>query len=222
MIEKLLDANERIIWSGMPDRKAYIFNIGPFFFFGIFWGIFDLGFISAFFSASSSAAEPVGGGSVFFFAPFFLLHMTPCWIALFSPIYRAFNHKYMRYVVTDRRIYIQSGVIGRDISTYEFTNITDVTVNVGFIEKLNSCGSVILHGGMVQQGNSQKALKSTFKAIKDPYGVYKLIKELTLDVKTDIYYPNAMRPGVNPGYNTELRNDTVYTPVDDNGDDKRL
>jgi len=44
--------------------------------------------------------------------------------------------------------------------------------------------------------------------VSDPYGVFKRIKQMSLDIQTDISYPNAMRPEENPGYNTK------YTPDD--------
>jgi hypothetical protein len=39
--------------------------------------------------------------------------------------------------------------------------------------------------------------------ISDPYEVFKRVKHMSLDIQTDIAYPNALRPDENPGYNTE-------------------
>jgi hypothetical protein len=35
--------------------------------------------------------------------------------------------------------------------------------------------------------------------------VFRRIKELLFNVKTDVHYPNAYRPENNPGYRTRLR-----------------
>ena len=44
-----------------------------------------------------------------------------------------------------------------------------------------------------------------FISIEDPYGVYKLLKKVSLDVTTDQAFPNAYRPKENTGYNTEYK-----------------
>ena len=44
-----------------------------------------------------------------------------------------------------------------------------------------------------------------FIGIDEPYAVFKRIKEVSVDIKTDWNYPNAMRPGVNPGYPTRYQ-----------------
>ncbi|MDR1494346.1 MAG: hypothetical protein LBT05_16755 [Planctomycetaceae bacterium] len=45
-----------------------------------------------------------------------------------------------------------------------------------------------------------------FSGIENPYDVFRRIKEVSVDVKTDWNYPNANRPETNPGYQTK------YTP----------
>ena len=42
-------------------------------------------------------------------------------------------------------------------------------------------------------------------AIDAPYDVDKLLKETTVDVKTDWNYPNKLRPAENPGYHTDYK-----------------
>ena len=45
----------------------------------------------------------------------------------------------------------------------------------------------------------------SFLGVANPYDVFKQIKEAAIDVKTDWSYPNALRPGVNPGYHTRYK-----------------
>lgn len=42
----------------------------------------------------------------------------------------------------------------------------------------------------------------SFVGIDEPYEVFKRIKEVSVDVKTDWNFPNDMRPEVNSGYRT--------------------
>jgi len=52
------------------------------------------------------------------------------------------------------------------------------------------------------------ALFKTFVSVPYPYEVFKQIKTVSEDVKTDWNYPNKLRPEDNPGYETK------YTPED--------
>jgi hypothetical protein len=54
--------------------------------------------------------------------------------------------------------------------------------------------------------NGTRALYNVFRAIENPYEVFKAIKQVSLDIKTDMNYPNDLRPEDNQGYKTK------YTP----------
>ena len=43
------------------------------------------------------------------------------------------------------------------------------------------------------------------KAIEDPYAVFKQLKQVSMDIRTDMNYPNQMRPDENPGYKTTYK-----------------
>jgi hypothetical protein len=48
-------------------------------------------------------------------------------------------------------------------------------------------------------------MHDTFKAIENPYAVFKQLKQVSMDIRTDIQYPNQYRPEDNPGYKTKYR-----------------
>lgn len=203
MIRDMMDANEYQLWEGKPERFTYILGHPGLYIFALIWGVFDFAFIRLFFG--NSFGMPMGFG--LFLVPFFLLHLMPVWIAIGGPVYRAINWNYIHYVLTDKRVYIQSGVIGRDINVVEFTDIREPEVNVGLIEKLRGCGTIRLTPGIYtdRRGSQRRSNKSALLHIEDPYNVYKRIKQMSVDIKSDIYYPNALRPEDNPGYNTTYR-----------------
>ena len=45
--------------------------------------------------------------------------------------------------------------------------------------------------------------------ISDPYFITQKLQEIVIDIKTDIEFPNGLRPEENPGYQTK------YTKVND-------
>jgi hypothetical protein len=42
-------------------------------------------------------------------------------------------------------------------------------------------------------------------AIENPYDVFKLLKQTYFDIKTDVEFPNKLRPSVNPGYPSDYQ-----------------
>lgn len=203
MIRQLLDQDEQIIWEGKPDRVTYIIGSPVFYLFAILWGAFDFAFIGLMFRGGIGGAGPIG----FFMVPFFLLHLMPVWITVGGPVYRAINWHYINYMITARRVYIESGIIGRDVNVIEYTDIREPSVNVGLIEKLRGCGSIRLNPYTTSNGDggTRTSFRAVLAHIAEPYAVFKMLKQMSLDIKSDIYYPNAERPEENPGYRTRYR-----------------
>ena len=199
MIKDIMDAGERIIWEGKPDKFTYILGSPAMYVFAALWGAFDFAFIGGIFGMG----QP-GGGFAFFLVPFFLLHLMPVWIAVGGPVYRAFNWRFVNYVLTEKRVYVESGVVGRDIKIIELSDVHEPEVNVGIIEKMRGCGTIRLSPFENSSGNGRQrtSYRGIIANIADPYDVYKMIKQMALDIRSDIEFPNAMRPEENPGYNT--------------------
>ncbi len=213
MIKDLLDTNEKILWEGKPDKVTYVIGSPFLYIFALIWGAFDFGFIGLFlrgFALGNSAGfgnTPGLGMMGFFIIPFFLLHLMPVWIAIGGPIYRTINWNYINFAITEKRVYIESGIIGRDVKVIEFSDIHQPEVNVGVIEKLRGCGSVRLNPYVTadNDGGRRTAFRAVLAHITEPYDVFKMLKQMALDIKTDINFPNAMRPEDNPGYNSKYR-----------------
>ncbi len=199
MIDKIIDDNENILWRGKPNALLYIVGNPSIYLIAIIWGLFDFFFISSFFREFSF----IHG----FFIIFFIIHLFPVWFAILMPIYRILNYGTIEYAITDKRVYISQGFFGRDVNNYEHRELTNLKVNVNFMENIKGLGTIILaYNG--EEGNSSysfKADNNKFISIEDPYGVYKLLKKVSLDVATDQAYPNAYRPKENEGYNTKYK-----------------
>lgn len=194
-ISQILDKNERVLWHGRP-------NFWPFVFGSMLISLFGL-----FFLLASLLAIIFGG-----LGPWGLL-LPHFWVGVAltfgGPIYSKLVYKYTHYAITNKRVIIKSGVIGRDFKTVDYDKITNVEVNVSVWDKLlaQSSGTIcIFTAGTISYGR-RGPYQTPYRLsnVKNPYQVFKFFKKVSHDVKTDIHYPNKYRPDINPGYRTEYR-----------------
>lgn len=189
-IQRILAPNEKILWQGKPQFFPFIFSSLPIFVFGLIFAL-----IPAAGMGFSSAA----------------LLVPHVWIGLIlGPgvlLYSILVHRHIQYVITDKRTLIQKGLIGRDYVGIEHDQVTSTRVNVGLGDKLfgdNSGTVLITHaGGQVSKKGSPRP--EGLVSITDPYAVYSMLNQTSHDVRTDIQYPNALRPSENKGYKTEYK-----------------
>ncbi|MCA9386301.1 hypothetical protein KC717_06675, partial [Candidatus Dojkabacteria bacterium] len=68
-------------------------------------------------------------------------------------------------------------------------------------------GSIFIStlGIALPRGKNGIGASNTLHNIENPYEVFKFIKKVSHDIKTDIEYPNELRPKNNPGYNTDYK-----------------
>ncbi|HIH10674.1 TPA: PH domain-containing protein [Candidatus Woesearchaeota archaeon] len=198
-LEKVIDHKEKILWEGQP-------KFWPFFFsrsflltiFGVFWS----GILSIFVLFSFFGEGPLR----------YIIFLTPhFWVGigmLIGPaMYNSLVYKHTYYAITDKRVIFQKGLIGRDFEIVDYDNMTNAEVNVGFFDKLfgGDTGSIILStaGSFTYPRKNYMQRPYTISNIPNPYDVFKSLKVVSHDVKTDIQYPNKLRPKSNPGYNTK-------------------
>lgn len=200
-IEDVLNNDEKVLWQGKPNAKSYVLaamlKMLPI---AIIWLIFDGAFI--FFITAGMIKGDIPTFILAFIIPFFLLHLTPVWIWLGGIIKAAREVKNLEYAITDRRIIIRSGVIGIDFKFINYTEVDSVNVKVGLIDKIFKVGDIYINSSV----NS-----GVLWDISDPYGIGRALQKVTTDIKSDIHYPNALRPDNNPGYKTEY----TSNPFDD-------
>lgn len=120
--------------------------------------------------------------------------------------------KNLKYVITDKRAIIQKGAIGLDYRAIDYTKIDDILVNVGVIDKMFNTGTIVLvnelaysSGTNNNQVHSYKKMdeSNSFIAVERPYDVFNKLKKVSQDIRTDMYYPNDLRPDGNKGYGTK-------------------
>ena len=192
-LDKVLDSGEKVLWEGKPQFLPFFFSGSLLMLFGLFWMMFLVIFIIA-------------------MGPF-VLCLPHFWVGiamLFGPpVYSGLVHKNMYYCITDKRVLIQKGLVGRDFEMVDFDKITNAEVNVNLFDKMfgENAGSILIStaGSFTYGRHGAVARPYRLSNITNPYEVFKFLKKVEHDVKTDIEYPNKLRPDTNPGYKTEYK-----------------
>lgn len=208
-LEQIVDANEQILWTGKPNR--FLFTLGSiwFYLFAIGWGAFDFILFKNVFHSGFANDAPGRNGLKLLPIIFILVHLIPVWIAIFGPIYRFFLSFRIEYMITNRRVYLSSGIMGTDITSVEFRDVTTPHVNVNPLQNMLKVGTIRVTPDVTRGfGDDKTTIKGyRLEHISEPYEVFNLLKRLSTDVTTDQMYPNAYRPQENPGYNTQTNQD---------------
>lgn len=200
--DSIRDEDETILWSGQPKLVPFLMLGVPFLIIGLIWGAFDY-----FFFLRNTMFGGFGMMSGFFNV-FILIHMFPLYAGILNMLRLILVHKNTRYAATNKRLMFRTGFFGIDIKAVDYDKVQNIEVNVNPLEKLFNVGTIkVFTGEFVQNGNhGSRSVSTDFVAIEDPYGTFKTIKKLIVDIKTDWNYPNQLRPEDNPGYTTK------YTP----------
>lgn len=188
-VKNILVDNEKIIWEGKPKKSAFVFNkVMTMLPLALIWLLFDGGIITMMIVSGEM------GKMIWFIIPFFALHLMPVWIWLSNVLTANKKWQNTKYIITDKRIIIQSGFIGLDYQTVYYKEISKVNLKVGMIDKMLKVGDIYFSckGGM-----------HAFLDVEDCYTIYPKIQKVVLDMQTDMEFPNNLRPDKNDGYNTD-------------------
>jgi membrane protein YdbS with pleckstrin-like domain len=192
--DSVKDNDEEILWTGKPKFVPYILSgIGVALFtiaFGIVWLIL----------AMNSKTEDESGMNSFFW----FFGIIPLLQGLYVFLTRLFSFSNTAYGYSNKRVMMRTGFIGTDFKTIDYDKISDIEVTVNIIERMYNVGSIRFFSGRTQsdEGNTTKLYDCWF-SIENPYEIFKMVKQTSLDIKTDFNYPNALRPETNPGYKTK-------------------
>ena len=106
-IDFILGENERILWEGKPNKKAYVTNkVLAMLPFALIWLIFD----SVFIFAAFRFEMPLPARIVVFV--FLCFHLIPVWKWLANVLTANKRHKNTKYALTTHRILIRTGLVG--------------------------------------------------------------------------------------------------------------
>jgi membrane protein YdbS with pleckstrin-like domain len=190
--EAIKDKDEEVLWTGAPEFVPFILTGIPFLIFGLIWGAIDY-----FAFIRNIPVKEMGMVPLLFFA----LHLAPFYGSILNMLRLYLVHGNTCYAVTNKRLIMRSGFFGIDFKIIDYDKISDIEVTVNPVENLFGVGTIQAFSGRTTSKGHR--LYDKFMAIKEPYAVFKKIKEISVDVKTDWKFPNQMRPDNNPGYGTK-------------------
>ncbi len=204
-IKQLLGAGEKVLWRGKPVRKPFFMSRMVASVFMIIPGII-MTVVVGFMTIAAILAFPL---MVLFLLPFIVISLG----LLFSPLttYWWFSKQYphLEYAITNKRVMLKSGWIGRDFKILDYDQIKNAEVNVNFFDRAakTNTGSILFFTGeiMMHSSHGARSKKDIMAHVENPYEVFKFLKKTKLDVKADLHFPNKYRPKTNPGYNTQLK-----------------
>jgi len=192
--EGVLGKDERILWGGTPNFAAFLASGLPYLAIGLAWGALDLFFVIP---ATEDADRPSG------FPFFMLIHLAPFYLSILNMMRLVLVHSNTYYAYSDKRVMMRTGIWGTDFTVVDYDKIAGIEVNVNPIENMLRVGTIKIFSGAVDSRGGK--MFDELVGVARPYEVFKGLKQASVDIKTDWNYPNALRPGTNPGYGTDYK-----------------
>ena len=185
-----IGVNETIVWQGKKDKRVSVFEaiFNPLLIFALVWFIFDMQFISSFLSYGGSFGT--GAKSILVF---FIIHLAPVWIYIAGVLTAGLKAKHTEYLITDRGIYIKSGIF---TTTTEMKPFTDL-FRTGDV--ITTCSHISTTSSHSENGHFHGM---NIENIADYEKIFRLVKEYQEAIYSDTMYPNDLRPSENHGYRT--------------------
>lgn len=186
-ISELVKENEKLLAEAKPDKFVYCIlpslKMLPI---AIIWLIFDGFFILQILPMFRTSMA-------FFLVPFFAIHLFPVYGVFTSYAKRRIEWNNLQYGITTQRVIRVGGALGVEVQAIDHHEIDAVNIKMSWLEKLRHVGTL-----EIVSDNT----RIDFVGIENPVKIYKMLTKTSFDVKTDIEYPNALRPDENPGYKT--------------------
>lgn len=181
----ILDDNENILWQEKPYFLLFIFNFSH-----LLTGFGALLLYVIFGSDHLTVLNDIAQYIllVYFLAP--IIYLTAVYPNTF-------------YAITNRRVIFRGGFFGVDYSSIDYDAIQTAAVNVNPLEKIFRVGTIQIYSG--QRNHKGTDVAQNICAIPFPYETYKKMKSTAVDIKSDISYPNKLRPEDNPGYKSKYK-----------------
>ena len=159
-MDKVLVNKEKVIYEGKPKYDAYLAHmiIGSLIggiIIGLFAGLFLKETVYGIFS-----------GIIIFVIAMIMGHLY------YSRLY---------YAITDKRIVIQSGIIGRDFKSIDYDQIQNVSVDVGIIGSIMKVGTIKIFTGEMESAG-KNGMQSKYDRIDYIETPYQILKKLQTEI----------------------------------------
>ena len=197
-IAPILSGDEMILWQGKPALLPFFARAIVSFLVGV--GVFAM--VARLFAGQPLPPRPDLLATSLFLSPFLLSGFL---LALCYPVYAILSYLCLSYAITSQRVVLRSGIIERDVTIVDFDQIVHAEMDVDLTDILlgfGRTGSLSLTMSAADAPENPEQAPHVLSHIPHPYDVLRFFHRAEFDVKTDIQYPNQLRPNVNPGYPT--------------------
>lgn len=196
-LENQIGADEHVLWSGTKDRKVSLWEsvFNSMLPLALLWGCIDFSIIRGAVSAFRDA--DVSRMSLGFMVPFFLIHLMPVWMYLGGVISSVFRAKNTRYCITDKAVYVQSGVFETKIRRKEYPHFISLEVGQSFWDKRAGTGDVVIMLDEVyytRKSHRRRNRTLSLANIPDYEAVFQLVQQYQ-----NIYKYNEVARSLNGG-----------------------
>lgn len=174
-LKAMVGSEERILYEGRSDKKCFIFEsiFNPFLFFSIIWLLFDLFLFSTIFYM-------MGFNKIVFV--FAMVHMMPVWVYVIGLFFSFRKYRQTYYIVTDRGVYISSGMFALNFDAKPFTELSRINLHRGVLDQLFHVGDIIITTNQRTDGGRFAVMK--IDSISNYAEVYQMIKKLQEEATT--------------------------------------
>lgn len=157
-IPQILEPKEKVIYYGKPEYSPYITGA----IFGTLIAVIFIGIFIGIFLKSIFIATMVG--IVIFIAGIIISNMA---------------YTRVHYAITNKRVIIQTGIIGRDFKSIDYDRMQNVSVDVGILGVIFKVGSVrIFTGEMETIGGKHPRIQARYDRFNYVASPYEVLKKL--------------------------------------------
>jgi len=194
--DSIKDEKEDILWTGKPKFIPFIFK-------GVLGGVATIVF-GLIWVLTVKSWDSKGDNNIPSY--FWLFGLIPLVTGLLTFLKKLFSFSNTVYAYSDKRVMMRTGFIGTHFKKIDYDKISDMEVTVNVIERTYNVGTIrFFSGRTVTDDGVTTKLFDSWIAIENPYDVFKMVKQTSVNIKTDFSYPNALRPDTNPGYETKYQ-----------------
>lgn len=138
-VNDILQSGEKVLWQQSPKKRTFALkSCIKFLPIAISWAIIDIFILCTIITTMQDQSF------LFFIIPFFALHLAPVWICIGSAVKGYAQVKYIKYIITNKRIIFIDGkemFVSNDIKLKE---LTSCKVSQNFVEKLSGVCDIII------------------------------------------------------------------------------
>ncbi len=190
-IDGIIGEDEQVLWRGKPKKSAFILNaVVKMLPIALIWLLFD----GVFIGILIANGEHIPAFFKIFVCVFLVFHLIPVWIWIANVVTASRRHKNTEYAFTNKRIIVRSGVVGIDFRNIYYADVDSVNLKVGLIDKMTKVGDIYINA---------KSGSAVILDVENPYFLTQKLQKIVVDIKTDVLFPNDLRPETNRGYKTK-------------------